>query len=728
MKDLILTAKSYLPDEKLRLVEEAYRFALHAHDGQTRLSGGPFIEHPVQTAIFLAELHLDASTLTAALLHDVIEDCHVSFQELENTFGHEVAKLVDGVTKLSKLEKISVEEESEQLLYSQNGRQQAASLRKMLVAMAEDVRVVLIKLADRLHNMRTLKAHPPWKRRAIAKETLDIYAPLAHRLGIWEIKWRLEDMAFRHLNPSKYRDISRLLSAKRAEREKYITKVKDTLKKELEEAGIEAEVSGRPKSIYSIYEKTQKYAQQGKEFNEIYDLFALRILVNEIKDCYGALGVIHALWHPLPGQFDDYIANPKENMYRSLHTVVLCVDAVPIEVQIRTYEMHQFAEYGVAAHWRYKEGGVSDSLFDEKMAWLRQLLEWQRDVTEPEEFLESVKTDIFKDQVYVYTPKGAVKELPTGATPIDFAYRIHTDLGHRCMGAKINGKLVPLDYQLKNGETVEILTTKQARGPSRDWLNANLGYVKTANALDKIRQWFRRQERGANIQLGREILHKDLRRLNLAVDEAKLSELLKYDTVDDLLAALGSGSINISQITAKLSSQQPNPPPDYQLTTPTTGPASGIEVLGVGDLLTRMAQCCSPIRGDAIIGFVTRSRGVTVHRLDCPNILAEDDKERLVRVDWGKLHQLFPVRLRIEAWDRVGLFKDITTLVSEQRINIAAVVSTERDDGTCSISLTVHTTDVGQLSRLFSKLEGVKGVISIARTDPKDLGLPQSLQ
>ena len=729
MKDLLAKAKAYLPEDKVAAIERAYDFAQRAHDGQTRLSGEPFIEHPVQTATFLADLHLDATTLTAALLHDVMEDCDVPFKELEKDFGQEVATLVDGVTKLGKLDLMSSEEEkSEQLVSSIDHHNQAASLRKMLVAMAEDIRVVLIKLADRLHNMRTLKAHPPGKRRAIAKETLDIYAPLAHRLGIWEIKWRLEDLAFRYQNPTKYREISRLIAAKRDERESYIAQVKDILKGQLEKAGIEAEVSGRPKSIYSIYQKVEKYAQQGKDFSEIYDLFALRVMVREVKDCYGALGITHTLWHPIPGEFDDYIANPKENMYQSLHTTVLCIGAVPIEIQIRTYEMHHIVEYGVAAHWRYKEGSQSDVRFEDKMAWLRQLLEWQRDVTEPEEFLESVKTDIFKDQVFVYTPKGEVKELPAGATPIDFAYRIHTDLGHRCIGAKVNGKLVPLDYQLKIGDTVEIMTTKLARGPSLDWLNPNLGYIRTANALEKIRQWFRRQERGVNIQRGQEILHKELRRHNMTMDDTEVAKLLKFDTTDELLAALGSGGINISQVTTKLSIQQVKPQAEYQITIPPTGPASGIEVLGVGDLLTRMARCCDPIRGDEIIGFVTRSRGVTVHRKDCPNILSEDEKERLIKVDWGRVQQLHPVRIRIEAWDRVGLFRDITTLVSEDRVNIASVISTEHEDGTCSISLIVHTTGIGQLSRLFSKLEGVKGVISVVRTDPREVELHRSHQ
>ena len=716
MEDLLTKAKSYLPQDKIGVIEEAYNFAHKAHEGQMRLSGEPYVVHPISTALFLADLNLDATTLAAALLHDVIEDCDVSYEDLQRKFGSEVSRLVDGVTKLSKMDLMTSDGG---LRYgSEDG--QAESLRKMLVAMAQDIRVVLIKLADRLHNMETLKAHTPEKRIDIARETLDIYAPLAHRLGIWDIKWRLEDLSFSHLQPDKYREISRLLASKREERESYIDQGCEVLREELQKASITAEVSGRAKHIYSIYQKMEKYAQQGKEFGQIYDLFALRILVKEVQDCYSALGVVHGLGHPISGEFDDYIASPKDNMYQSLHTAVMYHGNTPLEVQIRTYGMHQLSEYGVAAHWRYKEGDAKDPHFEEKMGWLRQLLDWQRDVTGAEEFVESVKMDIFQDQVFVYTPKGEIRELPKGSTPLDFAYRIHTDLGHRCIGAKVNGKLVPLYTRLSNGDTVEIMTSKVARGPSMDWLNANLGYVNTANAREKVRQWFRRQERSASIQRGKELLNKELKRLNLKMEHEEVSALLKFDNVAELLAALGSGTTNVSQLTTRLAGQQEQATETLPSTFPLTWPSSGIEVLGVGDLLTRISQCCNPIPGDEIVGYITRSRGVSVHRLDCPNVRNEDEKERLVQVNWGKGKTLYPVRLQIKAWDRVGLLRDITTLVSQEKVNIASVLTMEHADSSTTTYLTVFTTGVGQLSLLFSRLEGVEGVYSVARSSPEE--------
>ena len=716
MKDLLKKAKSYLPPERIELVKGAYEFAAQAHKGQTRLSGEPYLDHPVQTALFLAELHLDATTLEAALLHDVMEDCGVTLQQLNNQFGPEVAKLVDGVTKLSRLDKLRSEDTERSVLSQEDGHNQAASLRKMLVAMAQDVRVVLIKLADRLHNMRTLKAHTPARQIAIAQETLDIYAPLAHRLGMWDMKWQLEDLSFRYLQSAEYRKISRLLASRRMEREHYINQVCDLLLAALKRESITAQVTGRAKHIYSIHRKMRIYALQGKDFDDIYDLFALRILVEEKQDCYSALGVTHSLWHPLPGQFDDYIAKPKENMYQALHTAVMGPEGMPLEVQIKTYGMHESAEYGVAAHWLYKEGDTKDSQFEEGMTWLRQLLDWQQEMGESEEFLETVKTDLFPDQVFVYTPKGEVKELPAESTPIDLAYRVHSDLGHRCIGAKVNGKLVALDSQLRNGDTVEILTSKVARGPSLDWLSPNLGYVKSGNAREEIRSWFRKQERGANIQRGKELLTKELRRLNVALDEAELAQSFKYETAEDFLAALGSGSITSNQLAARLSPPQERPAEEYQ--PPLVGPASGIEVLGVGDLLTHLARCCSPLPGDEIVGFITRSRGITVHRTDCSNIQNEDEPDRLIKVDWGSTRHLHPVRLFIEAWDRVGLLRDITTLVSADKVNIASMVTEENnEEGTASVYLTLFTLGIDQLSRLFVKLEGVQGVISVTRTD-----------
>ena len=715
--ELVTCVQSYLPEDKVALVEKAYGFAEERHQGQMRLSGGPYIEHPVQSALFLAQLHLDVTTIVAALLHDVMEDCGVTYEELKDGFGEDVARLVDGVTKLTRMDLRFVSREgAEQAGATQEDSLQAESLRKMLVAMAEDIRVVLIKLADRLHNMRTLDALSPERRTAIAQETLDIYTPLAHRLGIWDIKWRLEDMAFRHLDTARYREISKMLAAKRAEREAYISGVVDTLKGQLDAVNLEAQVIGRPKNIYSIYRKMEKYATQGMELSQIYDLYALRVLVKTPADCYSTLGLVHNLWHPMPGQFDDYIGNPKQNMYRSIHTTVMCEGGTPLEVQIRTYDMHQVAEYGVAAHWRYKEGVSGDLQFEDKMTWLRQLVEWQRDVSGTEEFLEGVKTDLFRDQVFIYTPKGDIIELPNGATPLDFAYKIHTDLGHRCIGGKVNGRLVSLDSQLQNGDTVEILTTKVARGPSLDWLNPNLGYVRSASARQSIRQWFRRQRRSSNIQRGREFLRKELNRLNLRVDEAEVAGMLGFDTPDDFLAALGSGGITENQVVSRLTDQQEKPQEDRTTPLPLSSPTSGVQVLGVGDLLIRMGRCCNPLPGEQIIGFITRSRGVTVHKKGCPNLRNEDEPERMVRVEWGQTKELYPVRITIVAWDRVGLLRDITAQVSEQGVNIASVVTLENPDSTATISLTLHTTGIGQLGRLFSKVEGIRGVISATRS------------
>ena len=721
VKELVSRARSYLPEERLAQVRNVYYFAEACHNGQNRVSGEPYIKHPLQTALFLAGLRMDVATLSAALLHDVMEDCGISYQALEAEFGTEVATLVDGVTKLTRMDLARMDKEDQQSSAFQEDRLKAESLRKMLVAMAEDVRVVLIKLADRLHNMRTLSALTPEKRRVIAQETLDIYSPLAHRLGIYDIRWRLEDMSFRHLEPVKYREISRILSAKRAEREAYVAGVAASLTASLKMIDLDAQVVGRPKNIYSIYQKMRKYADQGKELRQIYDLYALRVLVETKAECYQALGVVHDLGHPMPGQFDDYIAHPKENMYQSLHTAIMCEGGIPLEVQIRTHDMHHVAEYGVAAHWRYKEGNEGDLQFEEKMTWLRQLLEWQREVVGTEEFLESVKTDLFQDQVFVYTPKGDVIELPSAAAPLDFAYKIHTELGHRCIGSKVNGRLVSFDHQLSNGDTVEILTAKVARGPTLDWLNPHLGYVRSASAREKIRQWFRKQERGVNIQQGRDLLRKELKRLNVPVDEAEATRLFKYDNNEDFLAALGSGLVSETQLVARLTAQHEKAQAPTKEPLPLSSPTSGVRVLGVGDLLIHMGRCCNPLPGEDIVGFITRSRGVTVHKKVCPNLRNEDEQERLVNVEWGQTKQLYPVRVSIQAWDRVGLLRDITTRVSEEGVNMASVVTAENADGTATTTLTLYTNGIGQLGHLFSKLEGVRGVISMARSNAESL-------
>lgn len=716
---LLEIAGRHLRPEDLEVIEKAYRIAEEAHRGQSRMSGDPYIQHPLASAITLAELRLDASALVAALLHDVPEDTNRPLSMIEEQFGPEVAKLVDGVTKLSRMRWFPVEQagdgagrekrrEEEQAYWAEN-------VRKMFLAMADDIRVVLIKLADRLHNMRTLGFLPPDKRRRIAQETMEIYAPLANRLGIWQLKWQLEDLAFRHINPEKYKEIAAALKSRRAARERYISRVVSILEEEMKKAGIEAEVSGRPKHIYSIYRKMQRRGTS--DISQIYDLLAVRVVVNEVRDCYTVLGIVHSLWHPLPGQFDDYIASPKESMYQSLHTTVLCLDAKPLEIQIRTREMHQLAEYGVAAHWRYKEGIRQDAKFDAKVAWLRQLMDWQQDVmVGAQEFVDSLRTDVFQDQVYVFTPKGEIKDLPAGATPLDFAYRIHTDIGHRCVGAKVNGRLVSLDYQLRNGDIVEILTSKSSRGPSRDWLNPNLNYIKTAHARDKIRQWFKRQQREDNIARGREMLEKELKRLGL--ENAKLEDVaaaFKYEKVDDFLAAVGYGDINTHQVAQRLA-----PPPEEEEIPPivTLPPADtrGIQVQGVGDLLTRLARCCNPVPGDPIVGFITRGKGVTVHRADCPSVLNEDEPERLVKVEWGRMeHQTFPVTIRVEAWDREGLVRDVAAVVADERVNISAASVTVHKDRTATLTATLEIVSIDRLARVLARIEGIKDVFSVTR-------------
>lgn len=714
LSELIDKAKTYLPPEKIAIIERAYEFAEKAHAGQTRKSGEPYIDHPLNVAMILANLQMDSSSLAAALLHDVEENCAVQNSELIDKFGPEVAKLVEATTKLGKIS-LTTAEVTTKRGSAVSGASQAENLRKMLVAMAEDLRVVFIKLADRLHNMRTLSALSPEKQLRIARETMDIYAPLAHRLGIWEIKWQLEDLSFRFLEPEKYRRIATLIAGKRADRERFIAEVTSQLKTEFEKAGIKAEISGRAKHIYSINQKTEKYIAMGKDFDDIHDLLALRVVVETVGDCYASLGIVHNLWHPLPDQFDDYIANPKANGYQSLHTTVMSERTTPLEIQIRTREMHRIAEYGVAVHWRYKEGGRQDPTYETGIGWLRQLIDWHRELSGAEEFLESVKTDVFSDQVFVYTPKGDVKDLPKGATPLDFAFRIHTEMGNRCIGSKVNGKLVPLNTELHNGDVIEILVSKAPRAPSRDWLNPNLGYIKTTHARAKIRQWFTKQERTENVERGREMLEKFMRHLGIKFTErTKLSELFNYDTLDEFYAALGYGGVTTQQIAAKLAPEQPEEIKPASAAAAKTS-TSAIRVLGAGDMLTMIAKCCNPVPGDEIIGFVTRSRGVSIHRKDCVNIINEDEKERLIEVDWGQAGHTYPVTVLVESWNRVGLARDITVVVAAEKVNISNMNVSEKPDQQAAITITIDIEDLGQLSRVLSRIEGVRGVINVTR-------------
>jgi len=708
----LLPKAAYLPEADQDVLRRAFELAEHAHQGQFRLSGEAYIEHPVSVAAVLAELHLDADTLAAAILHDTVEDTEVTLDDLSEQFGPTVAKLVEGVTKLGKIHVRS------------QAQAQAENIRKMLVAMAEDIRVVLIKLGDRLHNMRTVDALPAERRQRISRETLDIYAPLAHRLGIWQMKGELEDLAFKVLDPDNYHMVEQRLARAREERETIINHITEILDREIESIGLSAEISGRPKHVYSIYEKMRK-SQKG--FDEIYDLMAIRVLVDSIKDCYGVLGVVHSLWKPIPGRFKDYIAMPKGNGYQSLHTTVISHTGEPMEIQIRTFEMHQTSEVGVAAHWRYKEGSASsrDAQFDGKFAWLRLLLDWQKEVLDAERFVDAVKVDIFQDEVFVFTPKGDVRSLPAGSTPVDFAYRVHTDVGHACIGAKVNSRMVPLDYHLQNGDIVEILTTRGQHGPSRDWLN----FVKTSSAREKIRGWFKKERREENIQKGREALDKEFRRMRqMALNSVKDDRLLdlakefKYATVDDFVAAVGYGDISARTAVLKYTAMEEGTPAEQDahplsipLTTTPTGDGT-VRVRGVGDVLTSLARCCKPVVGEAIRGYITRGKGVSVHRADCVNVVNAADPDRLVEVEWERgSRQLYPVGIKIEAWDRTGLLRDIAAVIAESKINLSGADVQVYDDKTAVISTVVEIQSLTQLSRLLERLESVRDVHTVAR-------------
>ena len=714
--DLLLKIREYQPTADLGLVRAAYEFAAAAHEGQRRGTGEPYVQHPLETALILADLQMDRTTICAGLLHDVPEDTDRTIEQIHTSFGSEIAKLVDGVTKLSRIHWETLEE------------QQAENLRKMFLAMAEDIRVVIVKLCDRLHNVRTLDGKSEAARQRIARETLEIYAPLAHRLGIWELKWRLEDGAFYYVEPERYQELKRLLADTRQTREGFIEQAIAALTAELEKHGLQPVVNGRPKHLYSIY---NKMLRTGRSFDQLYDLLAIRVQVASIPDCYAALGIVHSLWHPVPGQIDDYIATPKGNMYQSLHTAVIGPGGRHLEVQIRTFEMHQVAEHGIAAHWRYKEGTgapatTGDQAFEAKLAWLRQLMGWQQELSSAQEFVETVKMDLFQDQVYVFTPKGQIKDLPAGSTPLDFAYRIHTDVGHRCIGARVNGKPVSLDYQLKNGEIVEILTSKSSRGPSRDWLNL----VQTAHAREKIRQWFKQQQRAQNIARGKEALDKELQRLGLgglgAIADDKLEEVaqtLHQGSLDHMYAALGYGGLGVQTVIGRLGLRAPSVevpfpelPPDGAATSGEGNRSGAVSVMGVGDLLTRMAPCCKPVPGDEIIGYITRGKGITVHRRDCRNVRSEDEPERLVHVDWGRTGvQNYPVTIRVEAYDREGLLRDVATVVTEEKLNITGATVDVSRSGIATIMSNVEVGSLQQLSRLLARIEKIKDVIRVSR-------------
>ncbi|MDD4658887.1 MAG: bifunctional (p)ppGpp synthetase/guanosine-3',5'-bis(diphosphate) 3'-pyrophosphohydrolase [Eubacteriales bacterium] len=700
----------YAPDFDRGLIERAWKMAESAHSGQVRESGEAYIMHPLAVAVILTELEQDLETVAAGILHDVVEDTEITLEDIEAEFGPEIALLVDGVTKLMRLR------------FQSKAQQQAENLRKMFMAMASDFRVILIKFADRLHNMRTLDYLPAARQKDMARETLEIYAPLAHRLGIFRFKWELEDLAFRYLHPREYYSLVAELRQRRTEREEIMQRIIDYLEASLTEAGIKADITGRPKHLYSIW---QKMTQQQKELSEIYDLTAIRVVVSTVRDCYTVLGQIHHLCKPIPGHFKDYIAMPKSNGYQSLHTTVVALKGNPVEVQIRTWDMHRVAEYGLAAHWRYKEGGKGDRQFDEKLAWLRQFMEWQKETKDTNEFIETLKVDLFDDEVLVFTPKGDVIDLPIGAVPLDFAYRIHTDIGHRTVGAKVNGKLVPLNHQLETGDIVEILTQKGAT-PSRDWLKT----VKSSQARTKIRQWFKREGREQNIEKGRELLLRELKRFGLALadlDAETFASLLKRynyqaDQEEDFFAALGYGGLNAVSVGRRIY--------EYVVTLRekeltladvevVKGEASkseaGIMVKGVDNLLVHFARCCKPLPGDEIVGYVTRGRGISVHREDCPNI-REAAPERLLEVQWGSSeNQIFPVELVITAWDRKGLLQEIMNVLGELKANILSINGSGLKDGSAQVHLTVEVHSLEHLGKISDKLKSLKSVMEVSR-------------
>ncbi|MCX7976095.1 MAG: bifunctional (p)ppGpp synthetase/guanosine-3',5'-bis(diphosphate) 3'-pyrophosphohydrolase [Bellilinea sp.] len=714
------------------MVMRAYRFAEAAHQGQKRASGEPYVSHCLAVAAILAEMQVPPAVVIAGLLHDTVEDTIVTLDDIRREFGDEVARLVDGVTKLTNLPRVSRGDQhrdktiaDEDLLpepletTSRSRRKDLTNetLRKVFLAMGDDIRVVLIKLADRLHNMRTLGYMPEEKRKRIAQQTLDIFAPLANRLGIWQIKWELEDLAFRYVNPEKYREIAENLAERRQDRERQIQQIIQRMQTILRENGIKAEISGRPKHIYSIY---KKMVEKGKTFEMVRDLRAVRCIVKDIPACYAALGVIHTHWRPIPQEFDDYIAAPKDNFYQSLHTAVIYDDGKPLEVQIRTMEMHQNAEYGIAAHWRYKERGPKDELYEQRINWLRKLMEWRQEIEDAQEFVEGMKSDVFQDRVYVFTPRGDIIDLPAGSTPIDFAYHVHTEIGNRCRGAKVNGKLVTLDYTLKTGDQVEILTAKQG-GPSRDWLNPSLGLVKTQRARSKIRAWFKKQDREQNLTQGKAMFEKELRRLGITdVDVEKLAQDFDFKNSDDLFVAIGCGDIGLGRVINRISDENAKKDPFiFTLHQPKESKPSGngVTVLGIKGLLTTFARCCNPAPGDEIVGYITRGRGATIHRQDCPNVLRLKERERIVKVTWGEPHQTYPVHVLVKAYDRQGLMNDISMIMSNEEVNLLDI-DLKVTQNLASIHMVVEVSDIHQLSRVLTRIENLPNVLEAHRTNP----------
>lgn len=710
-------------------IKNAYQLAKIAHQGQTQPSGSPYIAHCVAVADILAKIAVPPELIIAGLLHDVVEDTDISLEKINKEFGGEIASLVDGVTKLTHLPTLLQGDQQNKARGAIKGQTTfrksreesiAEALRKTYLAMSDDIRVVIVKLADRLNVMRSLSYFSEEMQKQIAQETLDIFAPLANRLGIWQIKWELEDLAFRYDAPSKYKEIAEKLADRRSDREQQIERIIKKLREELQAEGISARISGRPKHIYSIH---QKMARKDMPFEMLMDLRGVRLIVDDVATCYKALGIVHMKWRPIPGEFDDYIAARKENNYQSLHTAVIFDDGKPLEVQIRTQEMHDNAEYGIAAHWRYKEddANIKDS-YQQKISWIRSLFNWHQEDEDAEELVDSWKSDVFKDRVYILTPQGDIIDLPAGSTPIDFAYHVHTEIGHRCRGAKINGKLVSLDYVLETGNQVEILTAKRG-GPSRDWLNPNLGLVHTSRARSKIKQWFKRQDRELNLEQGKNILEKEFKRLGLkSVDLEQVIPEFNIKSVEDLYVAIGCGDIGTGRLVNKLAEKE-----EEQLETELSFdlveapssimPSESIRVMGLKGIATTMAKCCNPMPGDEIIGYITRGRGATIHRQDCPNILQVEEKERLVKVSWGQPGRTFTVPVQIKAYDRQGLMTDISTIISDENINLIDM-SMKMNQHLANIKLIVGVKGISQLSRLLTRIESLPNVFEANRQRP----------
>lgn len=718
LKELIV---KYNPDSDMKLIEKAYTFSTRAHKGQERVSGDPYIIHPVEVGCLLAELEMDDSSIIAGILHDTIEDTSLTYDKIKKEFSEEIAELVDGVTKLTKIS------------YTTKQEIQAENFRKMFLAMAKDIRVIIIKLCDRLHNMRTLKFMIKEKQLQKARETIDIYAPLAHRLGIYKIKGELEDLSFRYLDEKNYYDLVEKIAKKRKEREDYIYAIIDSVKKKTDEVYIEGSIEGRAKHLYSIY---RKMSTQNKTLDQIYDLFAIRLIVDSVKDCYSVLGIVHEMFKPMPGRFKDYISMPKPNMYQSLHTTVIGPEGIPFEVQIRTWEMHRTAEVGIAAHWKYKDGGKDSRSYAEKFSWLRQMLEWQKDARDPDEFMETLKIDLFTDEVFVFTPKGDVKNLRAGSTPIDFAYYIHSDIGNRMIGAKVNGRIVTIDHELKNGDIVDILTSGASNGPSRDWLKI----AKTSQARTKINQWFKKEKREENIERGRMSVEKEIKKSSLTMNQLQKSEYMEaimkkynFHSVDDVFVAIALGSITLNTVVTRLKEEYRKSLPLEEQTNLLINniekeskkknkntPDSGVVVKGIDNCLIRISHCCNPVPGDEIVGYITRGRGVSVHREDCPNIKANiiDGDARLIEVSWYKKiskNVSYLADITLKANDRPGLIVEITNAIGESRIPLRAINARTAKDMSSLMHMTLEISDIDQLDRIITKMKRIKGVLEISR-------------